>query len=54
MDYRRNIFENMTCSRAAGMQEVKIFSEHSLKKGSVLSSYSSLCCVLRTISHANY
>ena len=44
----------MTCSLAASMQEVKIFSEHILKNGSVWTSYCSLCCVLRTISHANY
>ena len=44
----------MTCSLAASMQEVTIFSEHILKNGSVWTSYCSLCCVLRTISHANY
>ena len=48
------VFEQMTCSLAANMQEVKIFSERILKNGSVLSSYCSLCCVLRTISHASY
>ena len=48
------IFEKMTCSLAASMQEVKIFSEHILKNRSVWTSYYSLCCVLRTISHANY
>ena len=48
------ILEKMTCSLAASMQEVKIFSEHILKNGYVWTSYCSLCCVLRTISHANY